>query len=161
MVDLAAFPARCAGFERNPAERAANPARFAPVQPGLLELPAAGHVFPRHFLQGLRVQAQLLAGPLGIAIQVVGRQKDLALADRAMAKFVQVVPDKIHAARHLPQQRRMLVSNANLEGLGVIHGNSVPQHRNNPKAASRPRYAIQQSKCELLRNSAGANNGER
>ncbi len=54
-----------------------------------------------------------------------------------MAEFIQVVPDEIHAARHLPQQRRMLVSNANLEGLGVLHGNNVPQNRNNPRAAAR------------------------
>jgi len=53
-----------------------------------------------------------------------------------MAEFVQVVPDEIHAACHLPQQRRMLVSNANLEGFGVLHGNSVPQNRNNPRAAA-------------------------
>ncbi len=44
-----------------------------------------------------------------------------------MAEFIQVVPDEIHAARHLPQQRGVLVSNANLEGLRVVHGSTLPR----------------------------------
>ena len=43
-----------------------------------------------------------------------------------MAEFVQVVPDEIHLPGHLAQQLSVFVSNANLEGLGVLHVGSGP-----------------------------------
>ncbi|MNE81845.1 hypothetical protein D3C80_1785220 [compost metagenome] len=67
------------------------------------------------------MQAQQLAGALGIAIQIEGRQKDPVLADRALAEFVEIVPSEVHAVSHLAKHGRVLVSNSNLKGLGLLH----------------------------------------
>ncbi len=126
VVDLPVLPARRSGVDRNPAEGATGTARLSPIQPDLLELPAPGDVLGSHALQGVAVQTEILAAAFGVGVHVVGGQKDSALANRALAQFVQVVPDQVYAAGHLAQQRSMLVSNANLQGLGLLHAGILP-----------------------------------
>ncbi len=73
VVELTVLPLHSTGFERYPAERAAHASAPAPLQPGLFELLAAGDVLAGHFLQGLRMQAQVFTRTLGVGINVVGR----------------------------------------------------------------------------------------
>ncbi|GAB3470688.1 hypothetical protein GCM10027398_20480 [Azotobacter salinestris] len=96
------------------------------------------------------MESEFLVGTFGVAIHVVGGQEDSTLADRAIAEFVQVVPDEIDAAGHLPEQRRVLVSNANAQGLGVLHEARVPWILGNPRAASRPALFIHALKVRAL-----------
>ena len=56
MVDLPIVPACSAGIYRNPAKRAPDASRLAPVETDLFKLFAARDVFSSNALQGLAMQ---------------------------------------------------------------------------------------------------------
>ena len=126
--DLTGFVFCGSCFERNPSERTLSAKRFAPAQFGFLRGASLTGELLRNFLNG---RATDVAKLFRRANRVLGKVKTghpfAALSNHAMRKIIAIIPHRVDFSRHHKQQFRVLISDSELDGLGVIHTEILPQ----------------------------------